>query len=567
MIAYPDYPGRRILFLDGVWDFHFTENCPDPARPDFDAVVYDDQMAVPGVFDMLPRYAGKRGTGFYRTRVRVPARRRLLLKLRGVSLYAAVFWDGRPVGIDDLPYSGVEFQFDSGESDEHELVIVIDNRLDFNRTPLFSGYYDYYGYGGIIRSVELHQLPDFAFDRATVRTLSLSGRVRVNVTFSGNVPEEVAFRCRFDDGPESELHFTVAGENVEFEADVPSPTLWSPEKPNLHTLTLWTENDAITECFGLRTIEASRGELLLNGKPLTLRGVCRHESHPEFGPALPLQILFEDVGFLKELGCNFVRGSHYPQDQRFLDLCDRNGILVWEEGIGWGDGREHVENPVFRSAQLRQLAPMVKNSGNHPAVILWGFLNEGDSSAPECRSLYAEMAKELRRLDDSRPITYASMRHEQDINFDLVDVVSLNTYPGWYAQDCETPRPLGEIAPSIDRFLSFLHEAGFDDKPFLISEIGAGAIYGWRDRLKAHWSEEYQADYLTEVCRCIAARKRISGVALWQFLDCRTYATSRALGRPRAFNNKGLLDEYRRPKLAFDAVRRGFREVADRGEK
>jgi len=169
------------------------------------------------------------------------------------------------------------------------------------------------------------------------------------------------------------------------------------------------------------------------------------------------------------------------------------------------------------------------------------------------------LAETLRALDPTRLVTYASMHPFDDVNLDLVDVVSINCYPGWYAQDKELVAPASEIVPRLDAIRISLAERGLGDKPFIVSEIGAGAIYGWRDPLHAHWSEEYQEEYLRTICQEAKRNPAIAGLALWQFCDCRTYASARALMRPRAFNNKGTLDEYRRPKLAYRAVRDIFR--------
>lgn len=155
-------------------------------------------------------------------------------------------------------------------------------------------------------------------------------------------------------------------------------------------------------------------------------------------------------------------------------------------------------------------------------------------------------------------MTYASNRELRDLFLEEVDVVSFNIYPGWYTQDRNNETPLDEICTRIDSNLAGLEERGLADKPYIISEIGAGAIYGWRDPICAHWSEEYQNEYMKTVCGKVVEDKRIAGVALWQFCDCRTYRGSYALMRPRAFNNKGLLDEYRRPKMAFYSVREIF---------
>ncbi len=564
---FPHFTQRRVTCLDGLWDFAFIEDCPDPAAIAVARLDYRDRLPVPGVFDTLPDYAARRGTACYRTAVTTSEPyARLLIRSGGLGMWGALYWDGRLVGVQDLPYSAMDFTLDGGPGTEHELVVAIDNRFDFSRQPLLSQNYDYYCHGGIFRSIELHELPEVAIDSLTVRTLSLEkGTVQATLKLIGQrLPATVVVTGQFDGDREFTRGLALDGDTATFEATLDDRTPWSPETPRLHTLTLATGDDAITVRFGLRTIEARDGQLLLNGRPQKLRGYCRHESHPEFGPALPLQIVLEDVQLLRQTGCNFVRGSHYPQDPRFLDLCDEMGIMVWEETVGWGDGEQHLASPAFREAQLRQPAWLVRKSANHPCVIMWGFLNEGDSTLPVAHDLYAAMAAELRRLDPTRPITFASNRCERDVCLDLADIISINIYPGWYAADQEKFRPLDEIRPRIRRFIDWLHQQGADHKPLIISEIGAGAIYGWRDRFRAHWSEEYQADFLDEVCTVFAETPRLNGIALWQFIDCRTYSSARALGRPRAFNNKGLFDEYRRPKLAFDIVSRHFRALAAR---
>ena len=274
---------------------------------------------------------------------------------------------------------------------------------------------------------------------------------------------------------------------------------------------------------------------------------------------MPDELWIEDLQILRDLGCNFIRGCHYPQSQRFLDLCDQLGFLVWEESLGWGDSVEVQSDPKFRRLQVEQTVNMVKVSINHPSVILWGFMNESGDDKEVGASLLRELAAAVRAVDRSRPVTSASMHIRTSIALDVFDVVSFNLYPGWYEGDnTADPRPLDRIAPTLDEVLARLNTKELRDKPLILSEIGAGAIYGWRDRVAGIWSEEYQADYLDAVCAYFRRKKRLTGLALWQFADGRTYAAGGVLGRPRAFNNKGTLDEYRRPKLAYDVVKKHF---------
>lgn len=560
MNAYPHYSKRMVEILDGVWDFSFLGESVDLNSLDVGSVACKEPMPVPGVFDVTPKYPGTRGTALYRRKVDAPPGTRMKLRLGGLGLWGRIYWDGKEVGTDDLPYSGMDFDFPSGKGAEHELAILIDNRFDFKRCPLFSQYYDFYGFGGIYRSVELHHLPACNIERVRVTTLDIgTGLVAIDIGLSGKMPVRFAFSLAFDNGKERDFCKTVKDGHVRIELKVPKFKLWSPTSPNLHLVTISTVDDRITERFGIRKIAVARGRITVNGKVQKLLGYCRHESHLEFGPALPLQLIFEDLQNLKDLGCNFVRGTHYPQDQRFLDLCDQLGIMVWEESMGWGNLPEHYADKRFFDAQVRQTRLMVRNSFNHPSVIIWGFLNEGDSTSESCRDMYAELFKTIRNEDSSRLVTYASDKAERDVFFEMCDVISLNTYPGWYASDREKTRPLEEIVPRLDSFIRHIDKCGFKDKPLIISEIGAGAIYGWHDRNRAHWSEEYQADYLGIVTDYAVKKTRVAGISLWHFADARTYTSSYALDRPRTINDKGTLDEFRRPKMAYNVVRKAFR--------
>jgi len=288
-----------------------------------------------------------------------------------------------------------------------------------------------------------------------------------------------------------------------------------------------------------------------------LLGYNRHESHPQFGPALPYSQLLADLQLLRDLGCNFIRGCHYPQDQRFLDLCDELGFLVWEETLGWQQKEKHFLSLNYKTSHRMMVDEMVKASFNHPSVILWGFLNEGDSHTLAAAPVYREASEQLRRLDPTRLITYASNHPKDDLCYDFADVISHNIYPGWYG-DTEVEDRFSLILPAIRACLDHIDSHGQKSKPYILSEIGCEALYGWRDPMNGFFTEEFQAEYLRIVCEEVSRNPRINGLALWHFADARTYQGAYAMGRPRAFNNKGTLDEYRRPKKSYGVVKKIF---------
>ena len=204
---------------------------------------------------------------------------------------------------------------------------------------------------------------------------------------------------------------------------------------------------------------------------------------------------------------------------------------------------------------------MVRARVKHPSVIMWGFLNEGRIGGECVRAVFEENASLLRTLDPSRLVTFASNRPMNNPQFDLADVISINVYPGWYECD-DVEEPLDLIRPYLRECFAAIDASGFADKPVLVSEIGAEAIYGWHDAHNDFFTEEYQAEYLRRACTEAVENPRCCGISIWHFSDIRTYSGSRSMKRPRTYNNKGIFDEYRRPKAAVSAVAEIFRQAA-----
>jgi beta-glucuronidase len=565
MRSFTPHLTRNYRLLDGVWSFTFLGSDLDPETVAPEEITFDDRLPVPSAWDAYPAYAGKRGTAAYRTGFIVPAGSAAFLRFRGTGMWNRVFVDGVEAATFSLPYSEVEVEVPSAAFEKRELIVVNDNRFNVDRVPLQYNEYDFYAYGGIFRSVELHVVPKIYISRAFfVSPDAFTGKVDARIRFSGIDAGKLGLTVTADEKVVWKSEVDVRGGEAAITFKVPEAKPWSAAEPNLHTIRLQTGEDDLCQRIGFRRVSTEGGKISINGEPVKLLGYCRHEAHPQFGPALPIQQHVQDLQILKDLGCNFVRGSHYAQDPEFLHLCDELGFYVFEESLGWGNREAELASPAFCSGQLDQTRRMVEKSFNHPSVIMWGYMNEGGSGREAGVPLYRDLYQLCRSLDPTRPITYASNVPLWDLCYEYCDIVSVNIYPGWYAKDKERVRPLDEINEMIDEVLAHLEKTGQSGKPFILSEIGAGAIYGWRDPLNAHWTEDYQADYLDVVCKRVVSDGRINGVSLWQFCDGRTYASSRALFRPRAFNNKGTVDEYRRPKMAYKVVRQWFRSAAVR---
>jgi beta-glucuronidase len=553
MTPYPLHTTRHSESCNDIWDFAFL-GAIDPAVVDVARVRYDDRLPVPLAFDATPKYAGRRGTAVYRRWLDIPAGRLAKLRFGGAGMWCAVFVDGCRLTEHGNGYTEFHVEIPPAASNRRELVVVTDNQFCAERNPVQMEYYDWYHYGGLYRPVWLHVLPPayLAAAQVTVRDLA-AGRIRVRVTLGGAAVSAVKLTAAIDGTIVQDATVSVTDGAFTLDLTVPDPHPWSPADPHLHTLRLATADDDLIVRFGLRTLQVDGARLLLNGAPLKLKGFCRHEAHPQFGPALPPALMIQDLQQLKDMGCNFIRGSHYPQDQRFLDLCDELGLLVWEEATAWGNKEAHFRDAHFCEAQLRGVAEMIAASFNHPSVILWGFLNEGDTRTTSGRDLYRRMADLCHRLDPSRPVTFGDM-HAASICLPLADVISFNLYPAWYGSET-----IEQVPQALRDRVAVARQTTGDVRPFIVSEIGAAAMYGCRDNHGTRWSEQYQARLLETVCGEVLTNPDILGVSFWQFCDMRTSEeVARVLQRPRAFNNKGVMDEYRRPKQAYFSVRDAF---------
>ena len=271
--------------------------------------------------------------------------------------------------------------------------------------------------------------------------------------------------------------------------------------------------------------------------------------------------MLADIRNLKALGANFVRGAHYPQASRFLDLCDEHGLLVWEETLGWGNGAADFANPAFLADNLAQARLMVEKSFNHPSVVLFGFLNEFASDTPAGKAIADRIVAQIRSYDSGRLVTFACNRNGSDIANEGTDVVSFNTYPGWIGSQPGTPDELrARMEADLAGIVAYFRSK-WPGKPIVVSETGACGEYGRHDAAAAQWTEEFEAEYLADAARAVAARPEISGFAVWQLADCRSFHRDGGAVRCKPFAEKlaGIYDGYRRPKLpVVAAVRNAF---------
>jgi beta-glucuronidase len=547
--------------LDGLWEFAFAEGSSiTEAKADFVAV---DRMTVPGCYDLMPKWYAKRGLGSYsRAFTLEKSTDAAFLKVKGMGLRARFFLDGREVGSSNFPYLTFELPLGALAAGRHTIAVALDNVLEKNKHDVFQPYYDFYLSGGFYHGVEIvcTERPT-DLDRVVVRTRDYkTGRVELTLEAKGKpLPAVASASVSFDGAVASEVVFKDGRALVE----VPSFRLWSCEAPNLHTVSVKTKDfGSATARFGIRDIKARGKKFYLNGKEISLLGVNRHESHPEFGYATDRKVMYRDIELMKSIGCNYVRGSHYPQAEDFLDLCDEMGLMVWEESLGWGNNAE-LDDPEFMRRQVEQTTLTVRQSINHPSVVISGFMNEFHSQENKGKILADKLIAAIRAEDTGRLVTFACNHAHDDISNDNTDFITINRYPAWHGErgTALTPESLRNVITNDFAItIAYMRKRYGEDKPIIMGETGVYSIYGCHDPMHAQWSEEFQSEYLDNWLKVVLSSPEMAGFTVWQFCDSRTYfrGGSDIRTKPMAFNMAGLFDSARRAKLAAMTVKRHY---------
>ena len=542
---FKEHFARNVVSLDGIW----TLDVPKTGQRYY--------AIVPGVWEAIPELAAFEGVAVYSKAVSVSKGCDIMLRFGGVSHTARVFWNGDEVGSHYNAFTGFEVIIKGVSSGEHRLAVEVDNSFCENSTLHIPN--DYFTYGGINRSVELHYLEDAYIARQSFYATenpdgTFDAHVRATVCALKNVSDVQYVLSIADKSTTVSLNQLSGGECREIEVVLPSimAERWEVRDARLYDLcgVLYAGDRSIDDLIdrvGFRTFEIAGEKMLLNHKRVTIKGFNRHEDHGQLGMSMDAGTMMCDLQLLLDMGANSVRTCHYPNDPLFLDLCDELGILVWEEHHARALPGDILRSELFTKQISDCNTEMITQHVNHPCIYIWGILNECESETEFGHELYRKNFEQLKHLDPTRPVTFASCRHFKDVCLDLVDVVSFNIYPAWYE---DVP-----VSEYLDKLLKWMDENGAKDKPVLISEIGAGAIPGYHDPFRrAKWSEERQADILEKQISAVLASARTSGLYIWQFADVRV-DEKWAMRRPRTMNNKGVVDEYRRPKLAYSTVK------------
>lgn len=579
---------RNRLDLAGFWDFQ-----PDPAEIGeregwFNGLPTPRPIAVPASWN--EQYSDLRdylGLAWYAQEFYAPAGwqgQRIFLRVGSANYAARVWVNGQLAGEHEGGH--LPFAFDISEliawGRPNRLAILVDAQLAPTRVPpgnvqggvggflrsYPSASFDFFPYAGIHRPVILYAVPPTRIEDVTVVTEldGADGIVKVRVSqVGGDLPGRVAL---VGEGGRWEAPLAFREGAAETTLRVPRARLWGPDDPYLYRLTLTLDEsgraaDRYALDIGIRTIAVAGDRLLLNGRPIHLKGFGKHEDFPVHGRGLNLPLIVKDAGLLKWIGANSYRTSHYPYAEEAMFMADRQGFLIVDEtpavGLFFDDGEAGI---AARLAQCkRQLSELIARDKNHPSVIMWSLANEPivgqggfaammgrpDKPHPAAGPFFAELFELARRLDPTRLVTVEAPIGGGQIDWlALCDVLCIHRYTGWYSLSGQLGIALEELAKELDQ----LHERY--GRPIAITEFGADTIAGAHGEPAEMWTEEYQAEMLAGYLDIAATRPFMAGMHVWNFAD---FKTGQGILRAGGLNRKGVFTRDRQPKMAAHLLR------------
>ncbi len=482
---------------------------------------------------------------------------RAFLRFEAANYTAKVYVNGQAVGEHEGGFTPFAFEVTQHlRAGENQVTVGVDS------TPAIDGapppVTDWENYGGITRPVRLVITPATFIDEAWVRLTRDGKTIAADVRLDGTASADQAVSVKV-------AGLTLQGRTgadgvARLSAAAPKGLRrWAPGAPVLHEVHIEAGQDLLTDRVGLRTVEVRGGEILVNGKPVFLRGICLHEEELGENPARTLTEAAARALLTEArdgLHANFVRLAHYPHSEITTRLADEMGLLVWSEiPIYW---LVDFASPRTLALARDMLAASIRRDANRASVVLWSVANETPVS--EARNAFlGALVADVRALDDTRLVTAALLATRKTVEgrplmsvddplADKLDVLAVNTYAGWYGND------------TLDAVATIRWQP--TAKPLVFSEFGADALAGFKDPvLERKFSEDFQARYYVQTLAMAANAPSLRGLSPWILKDFRAPRRQHPVYQ-QGWNRKGLVSPTGRRKAAFKVLAEDYRKRA-----
>ncbi|WP_428741694.1 glycoside hydrolase family 2 protein [Tenacibaculum sp.] len=465
---------------------------------------------------------------------------RLFLYFGAINYKAEVYLNGHKLGTHIGGFTPFNYDITSIVKPKNNyLVVKVDNKRAKEAIPTINT--DWWNYGGITRDVKLIEEPqrfiqDYNIQLEKGSTTAISGFIKLN-----NVSKEEKVTISI---PELKIQKTIlvnTNNEIGFKINVKNIQYWSPESPKLYTVYIKTNYQTLEDQIGFRTIDAKGSKILLNGKPVFLKGISIHEENPmRAARAFNEADAWTLLNWAKELGCNYVRLAHYPHNEHMVRLADKLGMMIWEEiPVYW---TVDFKNENTLNNAKNQLTDAIIRDKNRACIIIWSMANETPPSDARNKFLI-DLVNHTKSFDNTRLISAALETHNKDgVQIvddkmgEYLDIVAFNQYIGWYGGSLEN-------APNTQWNIKY-------NKPVVISEFGGGALQGLHGTIAERWTEEYQEYLYQQNLKMIDKIPNISGMSPWILSDFKS--PKRLLPNIQdGWNRKGLISNNGIKKKAF----------------
>ena len=457
------------------------------------------------------------------------------LQFKGVNYNTKVWLNGVFIGEHDGGFTPFKFLVNRFlRAGFNFLAVRIDSSRQKEGIP--SLFFDWFNWGGIYRDVDLFISEKSRIESVKITTkLITRQKARVDISYKTigkghyrweilNIEENIVVK-------KGEIPSTAENFKLSFD----NPKLWSPETPSLYQFQIFdisseSSNLLYKTNFGIRQIEINSYYILLNKKRVKLKGVSLHEEYLPYGRTIPYEKRREDLERIKALGFNSVRTAHYPHDESLIEIADKLGILILEEIPVYRDCN-YKNRETFKLA-AKMMRDLIIRDYNHPSVIWWSVGNEIPTHKRECSQFIKNLMDFVRMHDSTRIVTYVSSKLSSDLFRRNADLATLNSYFGWYY--------------GSEKMLNFVLDwvrTPVQNKPWIFTEFGAGAKYGYRIKGKdpQKFSEDYQYNLIDYTIRTINSKDYYSGWFIWIFRDFKS--VQRSNDYQQGFNRKGIVSE------------------------
>lgn len=583
---------RSVIDLSGIWNFKTDPGIGLQEGWQLQSLSGTIAMAVPSSYNDVGVNAEIRnhvGWVWYEREMIIPktlTSQRIVLRFSSATHEAKVYVNGTLAVEHTGGFTPFEVEL-NGHLLPHKnrLTVAVNNILDESTLPVghfverdIEGLgkvarnnpnFDFFNYAGLHRPVKIYTTPwSYTQDVQIISSVKDDGSAEVSYKVDIVGESDVRVNILDEAG-------TVVAQGVGMQGSflLADAKLWEPMNAYLYTLKVELvqggENiDEYDQPFGIRTVEVTGGKFLINGKPFYFKGFGKHEDSPIHGRGINEAANVMDFRLMKWIGANSFRTSHYPYSEEIMRLADKEGFVVIDEvaavglhlnfipTLSGGKRRDTWKELRTHEAHREAIRELIARDKNHACVVMWSIANEPATSEEGAREYFEPLLRYAKECDpQGRPVTVVTLQEgspEHCKVSDLVDVLCLNRYYGWYVEGGEW-----EIAKSRLRQEFEGWRQRCPEKPIIMTEYGADTIAGFHDVDPVMFTEEFQSEFLQANHEVFDECSNFVGEHVWNFAD---FSTSQGIFRVQG-NKKGIFTRDRKPKLAAHELRKRWEVI------